>query len=68
MFILLILIITIGTIFIAKRSTREKGRGMLRKKKKITWTQLTDNIIPKAETTFCIMLQSCQDFFFFFPF
>lgn len=34
MFILLILIITIGTIFIAKSSTREKGRGMLRKKKK----------------------------------
>lgn len=65
MFILLILKITNGTIFIAKRSTKEKGRGMLKKKKKSLGLNLLITI-PKAETTFCIMLQSCQDFFFFF--
>ena len=46
------------------KSRRENGREVFMKNK-INWALLKDNLIPKVEVTFCIMLKICQDIYIF---
>lgn len=47
------------------KSRRENGREVFMKNK-IKWALLKDNLIPKVEAIFCIMLKICQDIYIFF--